>query len=698
MTYLSLTVRKVWPGASGGAVFTGQDEAGTLHRVVADAAILHRPPLVGERWDVAGPVRIHRTYGPQVHADRAVPTLPRGEHLRRFLARNRAFQGVGEARARRLWDAFGEGLHDLLDAGDALRLGTVLGPDLAASLVDAWKASEGEAKAIRWLEAHQFPVALAIRVLRLWGAEAADKLAENPYRLLAVAGWTRVDAAALDAGVDPDCPERRIAAVEATCYRALGDKHTALLEADLLAGVRELLRCPSETAREALAQAETDRAVVRIADERWQPYGPWVMESFVRERIQERVDAEFAPSGSLLWSRPEDGQVSRLVAEFEAQEGLPLVDEQRHAVWLASTQRFALVMGGAGTGKTTLLKAVRHVQEATGGTLLGVALAGRAAQRLREAGCPARTLAGLLGALERQEMTLGGGDLIVVDEASMIDLPQVYTLLRRLPSETRVLLVGDPHQLPPIGFGLVFGALVGDRSVPQVELTRIHRAAEATGIPGISRAIRKGALQHLPAFTGAAQGVSFLPCRPEDAQGVVIETLGALGGIGDTQVLSPLKRGPAGTQAINAALHALRSTGKPVWSGLAEGDPVIHLENDYEAMVFNGTLGTVAEVLSDGVQVRWDGHDRPMTFREDRREALSLAYAISVHKAQGSQFRRVVIPVFPSRLLDRTLVYTALTRAQEQVVLVGDWDTLEAAVTAPPAPNRRRTGMGEGAW
>ena len=163
-------------------------------------------------------------------------------------------------------------------------------------------------------------------------------------------------------------------------------------------------------------------------------------------------------------------------------------------------------------------------------------------------------------------------------------------------------------------------------------------------------------------------------------------------------MLSPIKRGPAGTLGINAALHALRSTGKPVWSGLALGDPVIHLENDYEALVFNGTLGVVVEVLPDGIQVQWDGHDRPMAFREDWRDALDLAYAISVHKAQGSQFRRVVIPVFPNRLLDRTLVYTALTRAQEQVVLVGDRDAMEAAVAAPPAPNRRRTGMGVGAW
>lgn len=269
-----------------------------------------------------------------------------------------------------------------------------------------------------------------------------------------------------------------------------------------------------------------------------------------------------------------------------------------------------------------------------------------------------------------------------------------YTLLRRLPPECRVLLVGDPYQLPPIGFGLVFSALADDSAVPKVELTRIHRQAETTGIPALSRRIREGVVPDLPAFTGVGLGVSFQPCRPEDAQAMVIEALGALGGIGETQVLSPIKRGLAGTMGINVALHVLRSTGKAVWSGLATGDPVIHLENDYEDMVFNGTLGMVEEALPDGVPITWDGHDRPLTYRQDRREALDLAYAISVHKAQGSQFRRVIIPIFPSRLLDRTLIYTALTRATEQVVLVGALEALEAAVAAPPAHHRRRTCMG----
>jgi len=690
VTTLALTVRKVWPGSQGGAVFTGLDDSGALHRVVAAPKALHRIPLAGEHWEVEGPIRAHYKFGPQIHAEWAVPVRPQGEVLRRFLAQNPNFQQIGETRARRLWEVFGEDLPSLLDTGNNPLLADILGDKLATSLIEAWRLSRGETRAVRWLDEHKFPVSLATKALRLWGVDAAEKIAENPYRLLAIADWPLVDAAALDAGASPYSPERLVAAVEATCYRVLHDKHTVVSEGDLLAGVQTLLRCPIQTAQEAISTAEAESAVVKLSPGHWQPFGPWVMESFLRDQLRERARGEGTQTADLYWARPGDDQIGLLTTNFESREGIHLTEEQRHAVWLAMTQRCSLIMGGAGTGKTSIIRAVRHVQEASGGSILGVALAGRAAQRLREIGCQARTLAGLLGALERQEISLSGADLVVLDEASMVDLPLAYTLFRHLPPETRLLMVGDPYQLPPIGFGLVFGALVNDPSIPKVELTRIHRQAQSTGIPSVARQIRDGKLPSLPPFSGPGPGVSFIHCRVEEAQATIIETLGALGS--ETQLLSPIKRGLAGTEAINTSIHALRSTGQ-TWSGLGLGDPVIHLENDYESLVFNGTLGTVSEVLADGVQIQWDGHDHPMTFRESRREALALAYAISIHKAQGSQFRRVVIPIFTNRLLDRTLVYTALTRAEEQVVFLGDWCALEAAVKAQPAPEQRRTGM-----
>ena len=693
MNDLVLTVRNVWPGRYGGAVFTGADTTGTMHRIVADARVLHRPPIPGEQWSVAGKPQTHLRYGVQIHADQAVPIRPTGELIQRFLARNRAFQGVGEVKARNLWDRFRDSLYDLLDGEDVDTLAEILGDNLARSLVEAWKGFKAEVGVVRWLEQHGFPVGLAVKVMRLWGIDAPEKISENPYRMLAIASWAKVDAAALDAGAPPDCPERRIASVEAVLYRAMQDKHTVVPEGELLANVRRLLRCPPDVAREALRLAEQDHAVVR-AGEVWQALGPHVMESFVTARIRDAVVAEEAPSGHLFWHRPDDARIQELIAAFHAQEGLKLTDEQQMAVWLAMTQRFALILGGAGTGKTSTLRAITFAQEQTGGMVHAVALAGRAAQRIREAtGSQARTLAGFLGAIQRQELELGGADLIVVDEASMVDLPLAYSLLRQLPVNCRVLLVGDPYQLPPIGMGIFFSALAADCEVPKVELSLVHRQAAETGIPAVAARIRIGEVPELPAFSGLKPGVSFLSCRLDETQCVMIEALGELGGPGECQVLGPVKQGPAGISGFNAALHLLRSTGKNVWCGFAAHDPVIHLENDYERLVWNGTLGTVEEVLPNGLRILWDGHEKTITYQGEERQNLDLAYAISVHKAQGSQFKRVIVPMFTSRLLERTLVYTALTRGVEQVVLVGDLVAMNEAIAAPPAPHRRRTGL-----
>ena len=694
MISLTVTVQQVWPWPKGGAVFTGKDDEGKHHRVLASRLVLHRPPNVGETLAIEGTTQVHPHFGLQFKADKVTPVRPQGELLQRFLARNKAFQGVGEIRARKLWEAFGEGLYGLLDGKELPPLAGVLGENQAKSLLEAWEENQAEGQVVRWLEAHGFKAPLAVKVMRLWGTEAPQKIQENPYRMLAVAGWERVDEAALGLGVKAEADVRRIAAVEAVCYRGMSNKDTVIEEGDLLRGVAQLLKEPLESAREALKLAELDRAVLKVAETTWQAMGPHVMEGFVRDRIAQMVAAEHVPSGHLFWEVPSDAEVDTDIREFQEQNSLQLTEEQKQAVWLALTQRFCLIQGGAGTGKTTMLRAVYHAIEKHQGTVYAVALAGRAAMRMREAtGHPARTIAGFLGALQREELHLGGADLLIVDEASMVDLPMAYMLLRMIPEDCRVLLVGDPYQLPPIGMGIVFSAYCEDDRVPRVELTKVHRQAAETGIPMLAGQIRSGVLPDLAPFTGPGKGISFLECSEREALGHIVEVLGDLGGPGDTQILGAVKRGPAGIRAINEALFSLRSAGKPTWEGFSPGDPVLYLQNDYDRLIWNGSLGVVESVGAASMAVLWDGHEQPMAMTWEDKENLDLAYAISVHKAQGSQFRRVIVPVFPSRLLDRTLIYTAITRATEQVVILGDRKVLEQALAAPPAQHRRNHGL-----
>ncbi|GLH68230.1 AAA family ATPase [Geothrix edaphica] len=694
MTELTLTVSQVWLGPKGGAVFQGKDQAGATHKVIASENVISRPPRPGEFWRVQGENRTHPKWGLQLEATLAIPMVPEGEHLRRFLARNRAFQGVGDVRAKMLWEKFGKGLIALLDAKDALSLAEVIGEEVAGTLVQAWEEARAEARVVEWLDQKGFPVRLAAKVVKLWGALAPEKIQENPYRMLAVAGWEQVDRAAQLIGFPQDAEARQIAAVETVCYLSMADKHTVIKEGELLLGVGRLLKVGRDGAEKALELAEGDQAVVRLGEGRWQALGPHVMETYLRDRLAAMVTAEHVPAGHLFWAAPSDAKVDELLAEFQAENSLKLTDEQKQAVWMALTQRVGMILGGAGTGKTTVLKAIMWGAERLQGTVHAVALAGRAAIRMTEAtGRPARTIAGFLGAAERGELELGGSDLVVVDEASMVDLPLAYSLMRAIPEDARLLMVGDPYQLPPIGMGLVFGVYAEDDRVPKVELMQVHRQAKETGIPQVAGQIRMGTMPGLKSYEGPKAGISFMPCTSAEAQAQVIELVSELGGPGEVQILSPIKNGLAGIKAINAALHHLRAAGRDQWQGFAVDDPVIWLENDYDRKIWNGTLGVVQAAGPTSLSVLWDGHDKLMDMGVSDLDSLDLAYAISVHKAQGSQFRRVVAPVFRSRLLERTLVYTALTRATEQVVFIGDAGALKLAVEAPPAPFRRNHGL-----
>lgn len=690
---MTVTVASVKPWPRGGAVFTGRDDSGKHYRILASRDVIHRPPNPGETLTVIGPAQVHPVFGEQIKASQVIPVGPKGELIQRFLAQNKAFQGVGEVRARKLWSAFGDGLYALLDGAEVAPLAEVLGEEQARSLVEAWKECQAEGQVVRWLEMHGFPVPLATKVLRLWGPEAPQRIMENPYRMLAVASWERVDKAALGLGVDPGAEVRRVAAAEAVCYRSMSNKHTVIEEREILPRIAELLGQSKEFAKESLLLAERDHAVHNLGDGRWQAFGPNVMENYVRDRISQMVAAEFVPSGHLLWRVPKDAEVDEDIREFEAENTLELTGEQKQAVWLAMTQRFGIIQGGAGTGKTTMLRAVHHAMCKHDGTVHAVALAGRAAMRMREAtGHPARTIAGFLGALKRDELHLGGSDLVIVDEASMLDLPLAYMIFRSIPEDSRVLWVGDPHQLPPIGMGVVFAAYCEDDRAARVELNIVHRQASDTGIPVLAGQIREGVLPDLATYSGSGKGITFLECSEGEALGQIIEVLGTLG-MEETQILGAVKRGPSGIRAINETLFRLRSVGKPTWQGFAPGDPVIYLTNDYERLIFNGSLGEVNSVGTASLTVRWDGHEKPIEMVMADLENMDLAYAISVHKAQGSQFQRVIVPVFPSRLLDRTLIYTAITRAVQQVVILGDRKVLAEALAAPPAPRRRRHGL-----
>ncbi|MBK3735255.1 AAA family ATPase [Azospirillum brasilense] len=421
------------------------------------------------------------------------------------------------------------------------------------------------------------------------------------------------------------------------------------------------------------------------------------MERYVEDDIAQRIAG--GSTGNLFSGDIPDVALNAFLDKFETEERYTLTAEQREGVRMALRSPVSVLCGGAGVGKTSVLKAIHGASERYGRVVVQAALAGRAAQRMVEATKrDACTVAMMLKRVESGDLELGAGTLLVVDEASMLDLPSAYKILRAMEAGCRLLLVGDPYQLPPIGFGLFFHIIAASPNVPRVELTRIHRQTEDTGIPTTAAAIRAGAPPQTAEFTGRARGVSFVPCRPEHLMEALEDVLGALGGSNDKRILSPLRRGPTGSQAINAHFHGLLARGRPALPhhAIAKGEPVIWTANDRDLGLANGTLGRVTAIASDDdwtCEVLFDDGARRRVVGATAIQQMELAYAISVHRSQGSQFPIVIVPIFPSRVLDRTLIYTAVTRATTQVVLLGDDGAFREAVAARRASDERSVGL-----
>ncbi|MBL6078190.1 AAA family ATPase [Belnapia sp. T18] len=530
---------------------------------------------------------------------------------------------------------------------------------------------------------------LARKAVEFWGDEAVAKLRENPYRLLTICPWSQVDRCARLLGVMADDERRLIGAVETSLYERLDQKHTVTLEKPVLLRVGNLLGTTREVAGHALTLAVRDGAAVP-GGEGFQPAGAAYAERFIERRIAGLL-ATSERQQDLFVGKAASTEVDEAVQEYDASAAHRLTDEQQAAVRMVMSSRVSILTGGAGVGKTTCLRAINIIARRFGLNVIQLALAGRAAKRMADAtGQSAQTIASWLREAATGRQPTGPRSLIILDEASMLDLPTMYRLLWRLHEEARLLLVGDVGQLPPIGYGLVLHCLVESDTIPRIELTRILRASETTGIPMVSRAIRDGVLPPLLPYEPGQEGCSFVPCRPDRVVEAIERIRGDLDGQ-DVQIISAAYGGPAGIDAVNTHFHRFNAHGKPRFRRFTVGDPVIWLKNDYARGLWNGSMGMVIGIDGGHLQVRLDGQEFDLD--ADDLDDLDLAYAISCHKAQGSQWGTVIVPLVQSYLMDRVLLYTALTRAQRRLILVGDFGLLERVVSRPPASIARSVGL-----
>ncbi len=633
----------------------------------------------------------------------SLPATTQG--MRRYLGSG-LVKGVGPVIAGRIVDAFGEGTFDVIDASpDRLTEVQGIGKVRATRIAATWEEQRHIRAVMAALQGYGVSTSLAVRIYKRFGDDSGRVVSQEPYRLAREVwgiGFKTADTIARAVGIAPDAPARLQAGVLHALGAAGDDGHTLLPERELRETAAELLGVGAEGLDAAVTAllATGDLVAAQRADTtlRLLALAPFA-----------RAESGLASRLVALAAAGADARVARVFADADwaaafgwlaAKHGLTLAPEQEDGVRMALTAPMSILTGGPGTGKTHTLRALLLLARAKRLRPLLAAPTGRAAKRMQEAtGLDAGTLHRTL------ELRPGGkagrgpdhpleADLVVVDEVSMLDALLANQLVKAVGAGCHLLLVGDPDQLPSVGAGDVLADLLRAGRFPATRLTRIFRQGAGSGIAANAARINAG---QLPRFGGDVADCFFLAAEDPAAAAataveVVARRLPQRYGLaaGDIQVLAPMHRGDAGVGALNTLLQERLN---PAREGLLEargggrvyrpGDRVLQLKNDYTLDVFNGDLGTVADIdatvqevglaLDDGRRIRY-----PFASLY----ALTHAYAISIHKAQGAEFPAVVIPLVTAHaaLLGRTLLYTAFTRARQLVVIVGQRKALSMAV------------------
>ena len=655
---------------------------------------------VGTRVRVTGQLVTDARHGEQLRAESLIVLDPESlEGIERHLASG-ILPGVGPALARKIVMSFGSDTLSVMDqAPEKLASVPGLGVRKVAEIRKAWAQHRNEATVMVLLQSYGMTPVLARRVLHQYGEHTARVVQTSPYQLALDVwgvGFKTADCIAQALGVAPDHPERIMAGLVHQ-LRVISEEGHCWVKRDLL------------TAATAAVLALDESLVSPMLDQLWGSERVAVIDDCVAPAALAQAELTFANKVKQLYARSRKlpGKHAQIVARFEHEHAIELAAEQRAAVLAATEHPVVVITGGPGVGKTTIVRVVVRLFERARLNLALAAPTGRAAKRLSETtGRSASTLHRLLefdpsrGTFQRNEDSPLLTDAVLVDEFSMVDIQLAASLVSALRSDARLIIVGDADQLPSVGPGAVLRDLVDAHSVPVVRLQTVFRQEKASSIVKNAHRIQAGTMPESAEIDQPSADFFVVQRRdPEQAAEHIIELVTqripkrfALDPLRDIQVLTPMHRGPVGTQALNERLQrALNPDGPAIvvrGQTFRAGDKVMQVHNDYDKEVFNGDLGVI-ESLSESsrnLTVRFD--DRMVAFDGQELDSLVLAYATSIHKSQGSEYPAVVIPLLTSHfvMLSRNLLYTAVTRAKQLCVLLADPKALRLAL----AENRRQ--------